>query len=304
MRWLRKVKHMSHPRPLMVFDLCKRDSSWFRAAMTNKADILQAKLTKNVNTRDFRKTNIDVDKPNETIIKGFTALHYGCYYGHMDVVKLLLPHEIAVCTEKEVAIPSPGFSAQAKYRLLGGSTCIGIALLRGKGDVVKYIMEYLQQNPDKRTGVVGKLDDDSLCTYLIATICKIPEAYEYMKNPLFIDNEFFLCKTGDMTPVMNAAFFGRPLVAQIITDLAKDEKYKEGIYKMVLSRDNGDTNCLELCKTEVDYVKYGCSFQEKEQCYKILRELCNLAYKYAEGKKSDAEWGIILQTFTKGQTFE
>lgn len=167
-------------------------------------------------------------------------------------------------TEKEVAIPSPGFSPQAKYRLLGGSTCLGIALLRGKGEVVRIIVDFLQNNPDKRTGVIGKLDDDNLCTYLIATICKIPEAHDLMKNPLFIDNEFFLCKTGDMTPVMNAAFFGRPLVAQIIIDLAKEEKYKEGVYKMVLQRDNGGATCLDLCKTEVDYLKYGCSMEEKQ----------------------------------------
>lgn len=111
-----------------------------------------------------------------------------------------------------------------------------------------------------------------------------------MKNPLFIDNEFFLCKTGDMTPVMNAAFFGRPLVAQIIIDLAKEEKYKEGVYKMVLQRDNGGATCLDLCKTEVDYLKYGCSMEEKQQVYQLFRELCNEAYKYADSKKSQTEW--------------
>lgn len=78
--------------------------------MAGKVDVLQAKMNKNINTRDFRKTEIDPTKPNDDVIKGFTALHYGCYYGHAEVVRLLLPHEIAMPTEKEVAIPSPGFS--------------------------------------------------------------------------------------------------------------------------------------------------------------------------------------------------
>lgn len=143
-------------------------------------------------------------------------------------------------------------------------------------------MDYLRDNPAKRTGVVGKQDDDNLCTYLIACICQAPEALEYMKNPLFIDSELFLNVTGDMTPIMNVSFFGRPKAAEILAELAQSEKYKEGIYSMCLTRDNGNCTCLELCRTEVDYTKYGCTKETKEETYKVIRNLCHDAYQYAE----------------------
>lgn len=68
----------------------------------------------------------------------------------------------------------------------------------------------------------------------MGTICVFDEAVEFLKDPLFVEGEFFLCSTGDMTPVMNAAFFGRPRVAEIIEELAEEEKYTEDVYKMLL----------------------------------------------------------------------
>lgn len=53
-------------------------------------------------------------------------------------------------------MPAPGFSEKAKYRLLGGSTCLAIALLRGKSEIVRFLIDYLKTNPAKRSGVVGR----------------------------------------------------------------------------------------------------------------------------------------------------
>lgn len=66
------------------------------------------------------------------------------------MVRFLAPHEIQISTGTEVAMPAPGFSEKAKYRLLGGSTCLAIALLRGHREVIKFLMEFLRDNPAKR----------------------------------------------------------------------------------------------------------------------------------------------------------
>lgn len=202
--------------------------------------------------------------------------------GCLDAVKFLLPHEIGILTQKEVPIPSPGFSSQAKYKLVGGSTCLTIALLRGTGEIVKYIVNYLEENPAQQSSIVGVMDDENMCTYLMGTICTFPEALWFLKNDLFLEKEFFLCTTGDMTPVMNAAFFGRPAFAKIVYDLSKQKKFKEGIYRMALQRDTGDATCLDLSMAEVDYVKYGCTVEDKKKVYQIFRKLCIDAYNYAQ----------------------
>ena len=279
------------------FAACRRDASWFIAATKNDVRTLQAKLDKNKGTRDFRSTAVE-----NNIIKGFTALHYACYMGCLDAVKFLLPHEIGILTQKEVPIPSPGFSSQAKYKLVGGSTCLTIALLRGTGEIVKYIVNYLEQNPSQQSSIVGVMDDENMCTYLMGTICTFPEALWFLKNDLFLEKEFFLCNTGDMTPVMNAAFFGRPAFAKIVYDLSKQKKFKEGIYRMALQRDTGDATCLDLSMAEVDYVKYGCTVEDKKKVYQIFRKLCIDAYEYAQ--KHQGEWTQLLQTFTRGMSYE
>lgn len=75
--------------------------------------------------RDFRATNIDAG-----IIKGFTALHYTCYHGKVEAAKVMLDIEYDIPTDEEVAIPAPGFSSSAKYKLVGASSILSIALLR------------------------------------------------------------------------------------------------------------------------------------------------------------------------------
>ncbi|CAL6072028.1 Conserved_hypothetical protein [Hexamita inflata] len=281
-----------------MFDLCKRDASWFISAQKNDIASIETKLNKNVGTRDFRQTKID-----EGIIKGFTALHYACYNGCMEVVKFLVPHEIGLMTQKEVAIPAPGFSDCAKYKLVGGSTCLTIALLRGKGEVVKFLINHLETNKEAADQVIGHLDEENLCTYLMGTICTFDEAFKFLRNKTFIDAEFFLCATGDMTPVMNAAFFGRPYFAKIITELSEDPKYQEGIYKMALNRDSSEATCLELALLEVDYKKYGCTPEDKQETYQILKKLCIRAANFA--KNADKKiWAPALHTFTQGLSFE
>lgn len=41
-----------------------------------------------------------------------------------------------------------------------------------------------------------------------------------MKEPIFADAELMLNTTGDMTPVMNVCFFGRPKAAAVLAELA------------------------------------------------------------------------------------
>lgn len=111
---------------------------------------------------------------------------------------------------------------------------MSIALLRGKGEIVKYLMDYLMEHKDRQSEIVGRLDDENLCTYMMGTICTYKEAYDFLESDLFVKNEFFLCSTGDMTPVMNSAYFGRPHLAHFIAKLAEKDGYKDGVYKMVL----------------------------------------------------------------------
>lgn len=73
---------------------------------------------------------------------------------------------------------------------------------------------------------------------------------------------------------------------------------------MCLTRDNGNCTCLELCQTEVDYTKYGCTQETKQETYKIIRNLCHEAYQYAEKHKDTKQWADRLNNFLKGVAFE
>lgn len=177
--------------------------------------VLNDKLAKGKRTREHRTTDI-----NNNVITGFTALHYACYCGYIEEVKLLMELEYDMRTEETVSIPALGFTNTGKYKLPAGSNCLTIALLRKRGDIVTYILEYLEKNKDAREELVGKMDDMGLTSLLMACICNFPEAMAVIRHGIFMNAEFFLIKTGDITPTTNCALFGRPELAKYFVELA------------------------------------------------------------------------------------
>lgn len=49
----------------------------------------------------------------------------------------------------------------------------------------------------------------NLTTYIVATLVESPEANEVLHDPLYLQREFGLVLRGDITPLMNAAYFSK-----------------------------------------------------------------------------------------------
>ncbi|CAL6061437.1 Hypothetical_protein [Hexamita inflata] len=83
---------------------------------------------------------------------------------------------------------------------------------------------------------------------------------------------------------MNAAYYGRPLVAAIFVKLSQQKEFQEFIFKQLLTRDEQKLTCIEICQSEIDYVKYGTSLAYKKQVIQQYRKLMRRAFTWAESK--------------------
>lgn len=103
-----------------------------------------------------------------------------------------------------------------------------------------------------------------LSTYIIAGLCKSAEATAVIQSRVFVERELPLVVTGDITPVFNAAYFGRPELAKTLVRFAEDETYRDIIYEMALQRDNGGKTAIDLAIMDVDLIKFDCTQEERE----------------------------------------
>ena len=139
-----------------------------------------------------------------------------------------------------------------------------------------------------------------LTNYIIATLCKFPEAYSVLRSPMFIQKEFALVKTGDITPVFNAAFFGRVETARVLKELSDKEDLKEVVFEMFLQRDNNKSNCIELSVMDIDLQKFDVTQQERDEIRGIMMDLSVKAYKHA--KKGGEKWADLLRIYMQGKS--
>lgn len=108
------------------------------------------------------------------------------------------------------------------------------------------------------------LNSMGLSTYVIAGLCKGEEANSVIQNRIFVERELPLVVTGDITPVFNAAYFGRPELAKTLARFAEDEEYRSIIYEMALQRDNGGKTAIDLAIMDVDLIKFDCTQEERK----------------------------------------
>ncbi|CAL6041083.1 Hypothetical_protein [Hexamita inflata] len=97
---------------------------------------------------------------------------------------------------------------------------------------------------------------------------------------------------------MNAAYYGRPLVAAIFVKLSQQKEFQEFIFKQLLTRDEQKLTCIEICQSEIDYVKYGTSLAYKKQVNQQYRKLMRRAFTWAESK------GYKVDDFLKKESVE
>ena len=181
-----------------------------------------------------------------------------------EVVEFLLPYEFDLQTQETVLFAAPGFSPCTKYKLAAGSLCLAISLLRANTKTSQVILNYVNSNENVQDSL-GVLNSMGLSTYVIAGLCKGAEASSVINSRIFVERELPLVVTGDITPVFNAAYFGRPELAKALARLAEDEVYRDIIFEMALQRDNGGKTAIDLAIMDVDLIKFDCTQEEREQ---------------------------------------
>ena len=208
--------------------------------------LVQELVGKHQTTTDERETNAKKQR-----FQGFTALDYACYYGHVEIVQMLLGLELRTLTASNVLVEAPGISQFAKYYLGSGANALMVALLRKQKRVVMMILRFVEQQEEYARFLVGRLTSERQSTFLVASVCKFVEAFEVLRSPTF-QAEFQLHKTGDVTPVFNAALFGRPELLRIFENYEQIDGLREDLYEMLLRRDSQGKSCIELAREDLD----------------------------------------------------
>eukprot|EP00703_Trepomonas_sp_PC1_P001336 JAP95270.1 Ankyrin repeats-containing protein [Trepomonas sp. PC1] len=276
--------------------MCKQKPDYFIAAANNDMKLLNQHINKSKNTFDRRSTNIEMN-----IFSGFGAIHYAAYHGNDEILRLLLPYEIGLQTSETQVIVAPGFgTAQAKYKLADGSNCLMIALLRKHISSLTLILDYIQNNQQSVDQIVGQTNSMGLTNYIVASICNYPEAIHLLLNPTFIQKELFLVTDGDMTPSMNACFFGRHVTAICLGELFKNPEMRDSLTRMILNRDTEGQICVSHLKSN-NFEKFGVPIDQMTEIRQIMTGVVYNAYQWAQGKP---QFELILKSFMKDQTIE
>ncbi|CAL6056879.1 Ankyrin_repeat protein 1 [Hexamita inflata] len=276
--------------------MCKQNPSWFIAAQQNDVEKIKQLMKKNKNSLDKRETS-----QADSIYKGFGAIHYACLFGHEDLVKTLMVEELALRTKDTVMFPAPGFSDATKYRLASNSSCLDIALLSKKPEIVKLLVEKITQDKIAFEKLIGKVNHFNLTTLIVAGLCNYQEAFDVMNNEQIIDKELHLVTSGDVTLATNCAYFGRIQCALMLERCAKNPKLNKFVFEMMLKRDMAKLTVLEITKQEVDLVKFNCTQGQRQEIENIIKELTTQAYEYAV-KQTDKKWQGIVIEFLAGKT--
>ena len=159
---------------------CRPHPSWFQAAANGNIQLIQELVGKHQSTTDERETSAKGRR-----FQGFTALDYACYYGHVEIVQMLLGLELRTLTKNCVLVEAPGISQFAKYYLGAGANALMIALLRKQKRIVMLILRFLEQQEQYSKCLVGRLTSERQSTFLVASVCKFVEAFEVLRSPTF-----------------------------------------------------------------------------------------------------------------------
>ncbi|CAL6084511.1 Ankyrin_repeat protein 1 [Hexamita inflata] len=263
---------------------------WFTACIKNDVPRL-IELSKSFkNARDKRPSD-----PAKQIFQGFTALHYACYFNCAPSVLYLLNLEADDLTNSAHQIQAPGFSKFSKCKLHSNSSCLQIALLRASAQSINCILQYIDSHDTK---IEGNIDDSGFNNLVTASMCHGTIVKSVFFNQKLLQTELPQIRTGNFTPVMNAAYYGRPLVAAIFVKLSQQKEFQEFIFKQLLTRDEQKLTCIEICQSEIDYVKYGTSLANKKQVIQQYRKLMRRAFTWAESK------GYKVDDFLKKESVE
>ncbi|CAL6081221.1 Ankyrin_repeat protein 1 [Hexamita inflata] len=219
----------------MVKD-CMPQQKWFDEAKNGNTKFINDNLYKYFGCRDNRKSDY-----NQEVFQGFTALAYACYFDHIDTVRALVDYELSIKIKNRQTISASGYDFSS-ITIPAGVTCFTISLLRQNIEIVKFLMSYIQSRIGMHERLVGYLQN-GMNTYLYASICNYPEAFEILKNQLFIDRELHLYS--NQTPLYNVVIHKQIKAVQIFADLAEDTRNQEKIYKMCLSLTNHN-NILQV----------------------------------------------------------
>eukprot|EP00703_Trepomonas_sp_PC1_P000662 JAP95944.1 hypothetical protein TPC1_10885 [Trepomonas sp. PC1] len=247
-------------------------AKWFDYARTGDIDQINDNI-------ELGKNRVDQRKPvPDEVFPGFCAIHYAAMFGHHQVVQLLLPDEAGQLTKQTQKIKAPGISNYAMFNLAVGSNCLMIALLADQRQVIRVILDYIQENPSVFTKI--SLENEFRFTnFSTACCCRFAEAYEILRNQIF-QQEMYLVLDGDLTPVMLACTYLNIEFLNVCQSLLQTEDFKQSIQSFFELSSSGK-NVLEICQGQ-NIEKLGVSEQEQQEFISKLKQLIKIMAKQAQ----------------------
>ena len=107
---------------------------------------------------------------SQSIFKGFTALAYACYNGHLRTVQALVDYEFSITTKCKQRIYAPGYTYDTIVIPRGVNSLI-IAILRNQTEVVSFLLKYLHSRMAMHPRIIG-VKSSGMTTYLYASLCQ------------------------------------------------------------------------------------------------------------------------------------
>lgn len=89
---------------------------------------------------------IDRRQTAKQVINGFTGLLYACYYGHLDIVKILLEAEYDVCQNTQVMVPTGKRQYYVFDRLVNAYHAAVLSRSANAPKIIDYITEVAQRD--------------------------------------------------------------------------------------------------------------------------------------------------------------
>lgn len=262
-------------------------ANWIKAASTGNLTIINKQLSKMKGKRDTRTTNTDGN-----IFAGFTAMHYACYFNHLQVVQKLFDFEYMLKTGEKTRIKSKLGPADVEMTLEKDSTPLMIAIARGSIPVAKFLLEKASTSGGTVTQqILGVSNTSGLTALGMACSSSNKEMIDLilLKDAILLKTELHMTSSTGTNAIHHLALFSRTEVFDKLTNYIFDssetspenKKLRIQFVEKLMSRDANKNNVFDMVYQKAVGKKFGVTDDHKEAMYQSLKTMVRRVYIWA-----------------------
>lgn len=262
-------------------------ANWIKAASTGNLTVINKQLSKMKGKRDTRATNTDGN-----IFNSFTAMHYACYFNHLQVVQKLFDFEYMIKTGDAVRVKSKFSSADVEMNLGKDSTPLMIAIARGSIPVAKFLLEKASTSGGAVSQqILGVSNASGLTALGMACSSANKEMIDLilLKDAVLLKTELHMTAVTGTNAIHHLALFARTEVFDKLTKYIFDsaetspenKKLRIQFVEKLMSKDSNQNSVFDMVYQKTIGRKFGVSDDHKDAMYKSLKTMVRRVYIWA-----------------------